>query len=765
MFETTTSSELAIRFINQTNRSIFLTGKAGTGKTTLLKRIITTTHKKAVIVAPTGIAALNAGGVTIHSFFQLPFSGFIPEFGVTPKFNDRVKWETKDTLVKHFRIPAKRKALFQSMELLVIDEVSMLRADLLDAIDWTLRTIRKRNEAFGGVQVLYIGDLLQLPPVVKNEEWVELKNYYNGIFFFHAKVVQENPPLFIELTKIYRQDDERFIHLLNHLRNNQIDEKDIQILNEYVHPNFDIKNNAGYITLTTHNAKADTINLQSLHELKGVSRKYATEITGEFPVHMYPLDEVLELKVGAQVMFVKNDLSFEKNYYNGKMGVVKEISSQEILVHFPEEKKTIEVEKYEWQNIRYTLDEGTKEIKEEVLGTFVHYPLKLAWAITVHKSQGLTFEKAILDVSQVFAPGQAYVALSRLRSLKGLVLLSPMRMNGLSNDQQVMLYSASKQEDAILEKFLEDDTMHFVYTFLVKSFEWRDVDSMWRIHDASYHLLGSKSEKGKHKSWAAHQANVFHTLIEPSQKFISQLNKLFSTHPISLTFIAERVEAANAYFFKTLENGAHSTLKKMEEVKRIKKIKAYYEELEELETAQFEVLTSLLRANNMLEMLLNGEEITKDKIWKPEILNYRKNILDQIKAEQLQTPTSFLENIFEEDDEESSPKKQSSTKKEKTPKKTTYEVTLEFIRENKSLSEIAANRVMSEGTIISHFVKLIKMGEIQLADVMPTERISELAAIFEGYTELSLTPLKEKVGDAFSWDELKLYRASLELGE
>jgi len=340
-----------------------------------------------------------------------------------------------------------------------------------------------------------------------------------------------------------------------------------------------------------------------------------------------------------------------------------------------------------------------------------------------------------------------------------------MQMNGLSNDQQVMSYTASKPEEAVLEKFLEEDTFHFVYTFLVKSFEWRDVDSKWRIHEASYLLLGSKSEKGKHKAWATHQASVFHSMVEPAQKFISQLNKLFASQPISLSFISERVQAANSYFFKTLENCAINTAKKMEEVKRIKKIKAYYEELEELETEQFEILTSLLRAENMLKMLLNGEEITKDKIWKPEILHYRKNILDQLKQEQLQTPSSFLDAVFEEEEEKVSVKKTGKSKDTKEPKKTTYEVTLELIRENKSLSEIAANRIMSEGTIVAHFVKLIKMGEIQLNDVMSSERISALADIFDGYTELSLTPLKEKVGDTFTWDELKLFRASLEVGE
>ena len=406
-----------LRFINQTNRSIFLTGKAGTGKTTLLKEIIKSTHKNCVVVAPTGIAALNAGGVTIHSMFQLPFGGFIPANNVDGNFNENIKFESKDTLRRHFKMSAVKRAVIQNMELLIIDEVSMLRSDLLDAIEFMLQSVRKKKVPFGGVQVLFIGDLLQLPPVIRDEEWRTLKNYYKGKFFFHSHAIQQNPPLYIELSKIFRQTDEVFIDLLNNLRNNRITKVNVAFLNKYVQPNFDLKTNKGYITLTTHNAKADTINSQSLLDLEGNSRRYKAQIVDDFPDKIFPVDDYLELKIGAQIMFIKNDLSFDKHYFNGKMGVIYSLSDNEIRVQFPEENKIIEVERYEWQNIRYFVNTNTKEIEEEILGTFTHYPIKLAWAITVHKSQGLTFDKAALDVSQVFVPGQAYVALSRLRSL------------------------------------------------------------------------------------------------------------------------------------------------------------------------------------------------------------------------------------------------------------------------------------------------------------------------------------------------------------
>ena len=434
----TKAAEYTLRFINQTNKSVFLTGKAGTGKTTLLREIIATTHKNTVVVAPTGIAALNAGGVTIHSLFQLPFAAFLPDSKELPFFSETVKFENQHSLTRHFNMNATKKAVIRNMELLVIDEVSMLRADILDAMDFMLRKVRRNEQPFGGVQVLYIGDLLQLPPVVKQEEWRLLSNYYRGMFFFHSHVVQQYPPLYIELDTIFRQTDDAFISVLNNLRNNRITAADQQLLNLFVQPDFDFKTHTGYITLTTHNAKADALNSDALAEIKGKQYMFLPEIVDDFPEKIYPVEEKLLLKVGAQVMFVKNDLSYEKRFFNGKMGVVKALSDNEIIVHFPEENTSIEVERYEWQNIKYKVNEHTKEIEEELLGTFTHYPIKLAWAITVHKSQGLTFDKAVLDVSNVFAPGQAYVALSRLRSLNGLILLSPLNMKGIASDEEVL---------------------------------------------------------------------------------------------------------------------------------------------------------------------------------------------------------------------------------------------------------------------------------------------------------------------------------------
>ncbi|KFF19521.1 helix-turn-helix domain-containing protein [Flavobacterium hydatis] len=743
-----------LQFINQTQRSIFLTGKAGTGKTTLLREIIETTHKNTVVVAPTGIAALNAGGVTIHSMFQLPFAGFIPD-NSSPQFSETTKFETKATLRRHFKMNNVKRSVIRNMELLVIDEVSMLRADLLDAMDFMMQTVRKSSQPFGGVQVLFIGDLLQLPPVIRDEEWRTLRTYYRGKFFFHSHVIQQNPPLYIELSKIFRQTDDSFISVLNNLRNNQITPQDIQSLNQYVQPDFDLKNNPGYITLTTHNAKADAINNQAINDLKGKMHNYFPDIVGDFPEKIYPLDPNLQLKVGAQIMFVKNDLSFDKNYFNGKMGVIKSLSSQEIMVHFPEENKTIEVEKYEWQNIRYKVDEMTQEIEEEVLGTFVQYPIKLAWAITVHKSQGLTFDKAALDVSQVFLPGQAYVALSRLRSLNGLILLSPLRMNGISNDQDVMDYALNKASEELLKNSLHFETKNFIHKYLANSFDWANLAQEWRNHQYSYNEKSESSEKAKHALWAKKQTLIIESLVDPAIKFIVQLNKIFNNETVDLIHVSERIEAAYGYFMKPMDDLVYELLYKIEEIQRLKKVKAFYDELVLLEELQTKAVLRLMKARLLIETVVAGDTISKEKLTSPEIKNYKckKTIIirDNFKSKN----GDLL------DDDEPVERYSSKKPKEKTVKKSTVEETYELWQEKMSIKDIANIRKLTTQTIESHLVKLIQTKVISVNDVLPADKISALKEAFQFYQEESLNGLKEKHGEKFTWDELRMFKASL----
>jgi len=750
----TEAAAYTLRFINQTHRSIFLTGKAGTGKTTLLREIINTTHKNTVVVAPTGIAALNAGGVTIHSMFQLPFAGFIPDTAVDAHFSDTVKFENKNTLRRHFRMSGQKKAVIQNMELLIIDEVSMLRADLLDAIDFMMQSVRRNRQPFGGVQVLFIGDLLQLPPVVRDEEWQTLRKYYKGKFFFHSHVVQQYPPLYIELSKIFRQSDDAFIAILNNLRNNKISQQDVQFLNEYVKPDFDLKANKGYITLTTHNNKADTMNAQALRDLQGQLMTYQPEIVGDFPEKIFPVEHNLQLKIGAQVMFVKNDQSVDKHYFNGKMGVITALSDAEIRVHFAEENKTIEVEKYEWENIKYSVNPDTKEIQEEVLGTFVHYPIKLAWAITVHKSQGLTFDKAALDVSQVFMPGQAYVALSRLRSLKGLILLSPLKMNGISNDQDVMDYSLNKASDDLLKDSLKQETKNFIHNYLKNSFNWNELAQEWRNHQFSYNEDAEKSEKSKHSVWARKQAEVIWNLLEPSVKFMQQLNKLFSAADFDDTHIAERITAAFNYFFVPMDKLVYETLWKIEEVKRVKKAKAYFEELYVLEELQTRAVLRMMKAKLLIETVASGAEISKEALHSDQIKTYKSKKVDAIREEFKRLNITL---ITDETDIEryTSPKKA-----RKEPKKSTVQETYELWQQQISIKEIATLRKLTPQTISGHLTKLIESKAISISEVLTEDKIRSLSEAFKDYHEESLNALKEKYGELFTWDELKMFRAA-----
>ncbi|AWA29292.1 helicase [Flavobacterium magnum] len=750
----TEAASYTLQFINQTQRSVFLTGKAGTGKTTLLREIIKTTHKNTVVVAPTGIAALNAGGVTIHSMFQLPFAGFIPDHS-GKHLSDSVKFENKNTLGRHFRMNGQKKAVIQNMELLIIDEVSMLRADVLDAIDFMMQSVRRNKKPFGGVQVLFIGDLLQLPPVIKDEEWRTLRQYYKGKFFFHSQVVQQHPPVYIELSKIFRQTDDRFISILNNLRHNTISAADVSALNAYVKPDFDVREHKGYIVLTTHNAKADEINAAALGDLPGQLHSYSPEITGEFPDKIFPVDANLQLKTGAQVMFVKNDLSPEKNYFNGKMGVIKSLSEAEILVHFPEENKTIEVERYEWENIKYTVNPDTKEIQEDILGTFVHYPIKLAWAITVHKSQGLTFDKAALDVSQVFLPGQAYVALSRLRSLEGLILLSPLQMNGLSNDRDVMDYAQSKADGDVLESLLESETKKFLHQYLTGSFHWDDIAQEWRNHEYSYRTDAEKSPKTGHALWAAERTRTIWSLLEPAGKFKSQLDKLFYGPDTDLAFISDRIHAAIDYFLGPMEQIHYDLLWKLEEIGRMKKAKAFYEELAQLEDLQLQAIQRLMKARLLIQTVLSGKPISRETMQSVEISGYRSRKADLVRREFKALNVTMIDD--EQDYGRYAPKK----KAQKAPKKNTVNETYELWLQKHSVKEIAGIRKLTVQTINTHLGKLIEAHTISITDVLPEDKIRALADAFRDYHEETLHGLREIHGDRFTWDELRLFRAAL----
>jgi len=663
----------------------------------------------------------------------------------------------------------------------------------LDAIDWALRHVRKINRPFGGVQLLFIGDLQQLPPVVKPEEWNVLKEYYNGIFFFNATSLKDNQPIYLELDKIFRQDDPTFISILNELRNNKLSEESRNTLNSHVRQDYNALEHQGVITLTTHNALADSINNKALEALDEKKFFYKAEINKEFPEHIYPIDEELQLKVGAQIMFIKNDLGFEKNYYNGKMGIVVSLGNEEIIVEFPEEKKKITVDKYEWQNIRYAVNPETNEIEETTLGTFTHYPIRLAWAITVHKSQGLTFDKAVLDISNVFAPGQAYVALSRLRSLAGLVFLRPLQLNGLQNDEQVSAYGKIKADDSVLNNWLNQSSRYYMHQRLVEAFDWYDYLILWTNLHLSMKIQGEKSEKGKDKSWIDLEFKIAEEKNEAAKKFQNQLNKLFSNEQLDLEFIQQRIHQAYDFFFPVLDHQVYLLLKRIAVLNKKARSKIYLEELDEILGKVVKMIQELKKLKVLLQSIVDGRNWDKSIYSDKEIQNYL--IAKNAKINQdLRNERNLL--IEDEDDDElrippalqhliptqqgskttthsekskkrsssgshgSSRTKESSTSLSKEKKKTTHEITFDMWKEGKSLEEIASERQLSKTTVEGHFTQLIRQELVEITELLEPKRISEIEDYFEGYEEMSLTPLKEKLGDRVSWSELKWVQAS-----
>ncbi len=741
-----TPAQLAAKFINQTKRHVFLTGKAGTGKTTFLRNIIQNTHKRAMIVAPTGIAAINAGGVTIHSLFQLPFGAFVAQSDFTANELALANINTPASLLKQMQMFESKRKLLRELELLIIDEVSMLRADLLDAIDTVLKHVRRNSQiSFGGVQVLFIGDLLQLPPVIKNDEWQFLNRTYKSIYFFDAKALENQQPLYIELDKIYRQSDNTFINLLNNLRNNRISQQDIQLLNTYSKPDFKPPIHSNYITLTTHNYKADSINKQRLQELNTKSYFFDAQVSGEFSEYAFPVEKRLELKLGAQVMFVKNDPSGEQRYFNGKMAQIVDIDADNIFVKFEEQEQPLRLSLIEWKNIKYKLNETINEIEESEIGAFKQFPVKLAWAITVHKSQGLTFEKAILDINDAFAPGQVYVALSRLKSLDGLILTGNANQLHVGQDEVIVAYGQTKAEPEVLEKIMDEETILFLSDYLLSAFHFKSLVIAFTEHLQTYNGKDEKkSPKQKRFKWASNLLAEIEKLKVVADKFGFQLQTILANKEIDyLIKLKARTEAANAYFLPLLNGIDKQLLDLITELANDKKVKAFLTELKDLDFIIQKQIEFCNKAMVLVNAVINNTQFSKEEVTK--VYNKEARLKD-LPAQIEKTIKKKANKSIE------SNRDVAETKVEKVDSK---QATLLLYGQGKSLEVIAAEREMAVSTIEGHLAHYIGVGVLEITKFSTEDRIKQVFEAIDKLETTQLSPLKEALGESFTYSELK----------
>lgn len=725
--------QLAVNFVNHTSKHIFLTGKAGTGKTTFLKYITEHTQKKAAVVAPTGVAAINAGGVTMHSFFQLPFGAYLPT-----RISNRAmmnQFTDQHTLFSNLRLNAAKRELLQELELLIIDEVSMVRADMLDATDAILRHFRHQPLLpFGGVQVLYIGDLFQLPPVVNTEEWEVLSTYYRSMFFFDAFVIKECPPVFLELKKIYRQSDSAFIDILNNIRNNSVTRNDLLILNSHFKQQPDTAPDEKYITLTTHNHKADTINQANLKKLPGAPVDFRAEISGEFQDKAMPADETLRLKTGAQVMFIKNDKGEVRRYYNGKIATVSRIEKDKIFVRFPGESTDFELMKETWRNIRYAYNKDDDHIDEEELGSFKQYPIRLAWAITIHKSQGLTFDKAIIDAGESFAAGQVYVALSRLTQLSGLILLSRIHPQSISTDQRVLAFAASEMDMEKMREELKIEKQSFISQTLLQSFNYAKLTKFLQdfFEEFEHRVI---PEKEAARSWCRDLQSLINEQADFAVKFIRQAEWLLrGKEAPDYRQIHERVKAAHTFFTKSIDEAlkkiyAHHTSMKIKQ-----RVKKYLAELSELELLVKRKKYKLAQALVISEALMQGTDAAA--------------LLDEME----QKKKYLREHGHEEARVQAKPKKGE-----------TRRISLELFKAGKSISEIAGERGMAPVTIEGHLVTFIPTGEVLVQDLVAKDKMDTISKVLDESGDSPHGIIKSKLGDRYSYSEIKAVIAWKEL--
>ncbi|MBS1598565.1 MAG: helix-turn-helix domain-containing protein [Bacteroidetes bacterium] len=739
------SFQRALRFVNQTAQHIFLTGKAGTGKTTFLKYIRDNGFKKMAIVAPTGVAAINAGGVTMHSFFQLPFGPFIPT-QQQQGWNQQSVATDQYGLLKNIRFNHAKRELLRELDLLVIDEVSMVRADMLDAVDIILRHfIKQPLLPFGGLQVLFIGDLFQLPPVVNRSEWEILREYYDSPFFFDAQVLKQSPPVYLELKKIYRQNDAHFINILNNIRNNQCTREDLEILHQHYHPEFQPSRAENYIMLTTHNNRADYINQQELDKLNEKLFSFDAVTTGDFDERAYPAEKQLNLKQGAQVMFIKNDKGEARRFFNGKIGIVARINAEEIFIRFPEEQSEILLEKETWKNIRYNFNREKGTVEEEPLGTFTQYPIRLAWAITIHKSQGLTFDKAIIDAGASFAPGQVYVALSRLTSMDGLVLYSRINPDAIQVDPRVLNFARSEMAEDQLQELFSQEQKIFIMRFIAQSFTWEKLVEVFVANEAEYDHRQIQ-DKALAYRWAQNMLKNIREQHEVSLKFGKQLEQLLQiAEEDKYVTLQKRIAAACDYFIQHLDQTLVSIQKHIDEMKIKLKSKKYVRELRELLAVVKRKKQQLQHVLGIVDGLMKGTDV--DHLF--QMTDEKTN-----EVEEGQSPITTTKKI--ETQKESKPKPQ---------KGDSHKMTLELFRQNKSVAEIAALRGLTYGTVENHLITFIATGDVSVDEIVPVQKLEHIITKIRENGPSSLTAIKDKLGIDYSFGEIRAVFRHLERTE
>jgi DNA-directed RNA polymerase subunit F len=819
VYQSNPQLELAFDFVQFTGQNLFLTGKAGTGKTTFLKNLKLKSPKRMVVVAPTGVAAINAGGVTIHSFFQLSFGPQIPQDPDRPQqnapFNNSAAANIK-------RFSREKINIIRSLDLLVIDEISMVRADVLDAIDEVLRRYRTRYKPFGGVQLLMIGDLQQLAPIVKDEEWEILKSYYETSFFFSSLALKRSKFTGIELKHIFRQSDQHFIDLLNKVRDNRMDAEVLQELNRRYQPGFNPDDKEGYITLTTHNYQSQQINSSKLNLLKSEVSRFTAEVNGEFPEYSYPTDAELELKIGAQVMFVKNDLTPAKRFFNGKIGKITDLDEDQIEVVCPGDDTVIFVERVVWMNSRYNLNESTQEIEEEVIGTFSQFPLKLAWAITIHKSQGLTFEKAIIDARASFAHGQVYVALSRCKTFEGLVLSTPIAGHSVKNDSTVVQFSEGIEHNQPGPAELEQSRKEYIQQLLNELFDFKPVQRqmqyiqrLWDEHSAQ--LLGTLSFVLRGMA-----APLQVEMVDVAGRFENQVRQLLASgsNPEDNLQLQERIIKASAFFSVKLEQlleipfseatfdsdnkavrkSLGEATDKLRKELRIKKIcldlcqsgfntKSYLETRSKAAIEVEEAVRGRKKTDTPAAFSSNPDFYTQLKRWRAEKAELMQVEVARILAQKTllaivqtlpvtgkelkdikgmggvrmkQFGREILEMVLAYRDKHGMEVPAEAEKEAERAGMDSRQFSYELFKNGLTIPEIARSRQMAHSTIESHLLHFVGSGGIAIDRLVEPRKVKAIEECIELNNFRQLSDLKAKLGDAYSWSEIRFVLKYLE---